>query len=249
MAARECCRVTDSLCRDEFRQKNCQFPLWRIGKFPIIGHRQSMNLPAEGKACILILAAYAMGCFTSGYYLVKWRTDQDIRTAGSGSTGATNVSRALGRSGFAVTFLLDCLKGGIAVGLAVVCQLATLGLLLTMLAVVAGHIWPLQLRFRGGKGVATALGALLAFNYVIVVILAGLFLIIFAIQRNFVISGLAAFAGLPLALYGLRFPLSSVCGILTLSSLLIVAHRNNLPEEWRNLLARRKLKIPDHPIR
>src|SRR5574339_339768 len=120
-----------------------------------------MNPMPYGEEMLVILVAYALGCFTAGYYLVRWWTGEDVRYSGSGSSGATNVGRVLGRPGFLFTLLLDLTKGCLAVWLAEYLRLRPTTAVLSMLAVVAGHIWPLQLRFRGGKGVATGLGALL----------------------------------------------------------------------------------------
>jgi glycerol-3-phosphate acyltransferase PlsY len=205
-----------------------------------------MDLPVEGKEYLLIMAAYAMGCFTSGYYLVRWRMGKDIRLAGSGSVGATNASRFLGRRGFILTFLLDCFKGAMIVWLARGLRLGSMAVLLMMIAVVAGHLYPVQLRFRGGKGIATSIGALLAYNYLFVLILIGLFAVIRIPLRNFVLSGLAAFAILPLALYVLQFSVTSIWGTTALTVLILIAHRRNIPEELRRIIISRKLASTRH---
>ncbi len=108
------------------------------------------------------LAAYALGCFNTGYYWVRLTRRQDIREFGSGSTGARNVGRLLGPSGFTVTFAGDFLKAwaGIAFGLALVPHSAHVFWSLPCL--VIGHIYPVQMGFRGGKGVSVAAGGALA---------------------------------------------------------------------------------------
>ena len=118
-----------------------------------------------GKEMLVLMADYALGCFTSGYYLVRWRTGEDIRLLGSGSVGATNVSRVLGWPGFCLTVSCDFAKGMLAVWLADYFRVNPTATVLTMLTVTTGHVWPAQLWFRGGKGVATSLGALLMFGY------------------------------------------------------------------------------------
>ncbi len=124
---------------------------------------------------VLALAiAYLLGAVPFGYLLVKWKTGGDVRSSGSGNIGATNVARVLGRKlGYAV-FALDVLKGATPVALAglwlhgssagaALAGPAMLGLwLLTAFAAIAGHIFPVWLGFRGGKGVATSLGVVLA---------------------------------------------------------------------------------------
>src|SRR5688572_18464968 len=102
-----------------------------------------------GKESVAILAGYALGCFASGYYLVRWWTGMDVRLSGSGSVGATNVSRILGSPGFFLTVLGDFSKGALAVWFAEYLKIKDVGVVLAMLAVVAGHIWPVQLWFRG----------------------------------------------------------------------------------------------------
>src|ERR1035437_1663501 len=130
------------------------------------------------------LGAYGLGCFTAGYYLVRWRTGQDIRELGSGSVGARNVGRVLGWQGFLAAVLGDFGKGALAVWAAR--QFTTDDRLVTLAlpAVVAGHLWPVQLRFRGGKGMAAALGALLIYDYRLTVPFALLFAGAFAVLRK-----------------------------------------------------------------
>ena len=195
-----------------------------------------------GKEMLVMLAGYALGCFTSGYYLVRWRTGEDIRLLGSGSVGATNVSRVLGWPGFCLTVLCDFAKGMLAVWLAEYYHVNPTATVLTMLAVTTGHVWPAQLWFRGGKGVATSLGALLMFGYFIALIFTGLFLVLYAVVRNFVLAGLLGFALTPLALFLLDFPLTSVFGLSALALLILIAHRKNIPDEIAKLMNERRLK-------
>ena len=201
-----------------------------------------MHFAPYTKETLMILAGYVLGCFTAGYYLVRWRTGEDIRLTGSGSVGATNVGRLLGRSGFMLTVLLDFSKGVFAVWLAGYFRLKPEPMMMTMLAVAAGHIWPMQLWFRGGKGVATSLGAILVFDYVIALVYAGLFLALFGLMRNFVLAGLLAFAITPLALFLAGFPLTSVFGLSALAVLILIAHRKNVREEMSKVLSEDKVK-------
>jgi glycerol-3-phosphate acyltransferase PlsY len=195
-----------------------------------------------GKETLVMLAGYALGCFTSGYYLVRWRTGEDIRSLGSGSVGATNVSRVLGLPGFCLTVSCDFGKGMLAMWLAEYFRINPTATMLTMLAVTTGHVWPAQLWFRGGKGVATSLGALLMFGYFIALTFAGLFLALYGVVRNFVLAGLLAFAITPLALFLLDFPLTSVFGLSALALVVLIAHRKNIPDEIGKLINERRLK-------
>jgi glycerol-3-phosphate acyltransferase PlsY len=179
-------------------------------------------------AVLLVLASYLLGCFTTAYYLVRLRTGQDIRTLGTGTVGARNAGRALGRAGFAATFALDVLKGALAVGVAQALGVAPWAVMLAAIAVVAGHIWPAQLRFHGGKGLATALGAMLVYDYRVVVVVVILGLLMYIVLRKVTLSLLAAIALTPAALLGLGWPAISWIGLLVLAALLVFAHRKNL---------------------
>ncbi len=108
---------------------------------------------------LVIPAAWLLGGVSPGYWLVRLRTGGDVRAQGSGATGATNAARALGRGGFVVVLALDALKGAVAAGGA---RLAGLGggwEFAAGAAVVAGHVWPVQLGFKGGRGFGPLLGA------------------------------------------------------------------------------------------
>ena len=199
-----------------------------------------MDLRLTGKALSVVVFAYALGCFTAGYYLVRLRTGLDIRQCASGNAGAKNVGRLLGMPGFLVTFLADFTKGALAVGMAALAGLEAWGQMLALLAVVTGHIWPAQLGFQGGKGVSTSLGALMVFDafhdhsllLAVICLFGGLVILL----RSFTLSGILAFAVAPFVCFALRFPSASVTGLGVLSVLILVAHRRNIREEMGRLL-------------
>jgi glycerol-3-phosphate acyltransferase PlsY len=188
----------------------------------------------------IFLAAYALGCLTTGYYLVRRRTGQDLRILGSGSIGARNVSRLLGWRGFLVTVLGDFGKGALAVWAARHFTADDRLVVLAMLAVVAGHVWPVQLHFRGGKGMATSLGALLIYDYRLAITVALLFAAAFAALRKTVLPGLFAVACLPLVTLYLAGP-AEVAGTSVLAGLVLAAHRKNLVTEISHFLDRRNV--------
>ena len=142
------------------------------------------------RASGIALASYILGCFTTGFYYVRLRTEQDIRDLGSGSVGAKNVGRVLGWRGFCVTLLGDFAKGGLAVWAAQHFTPDNRLVAVALLAVVVGHVWPAQLRFHGGKGIATSLGGLLVYDYRLALIFAVLFTGAFATLRRTVLPGL-----------------------------------------------------------
>ncbi|MBI3416755.1 MAG: glycerol-3-phosphate acyltransferase [Verrucomicrobia bacterium] len=195
-----------------------------------------MTFALADRDFVAVLGAYLLGCFASGYYLVRWRTGRDIRNLGSGSVGARNVGRNLGPAGFALTLLLDLAKGAVAVELPGQLHATSWARALALAAVVAGHVWPAQLNFRGGKGVAPSLGALLAYDYSIALILLAGSLIAMLVLRSFVLSGMLAYALTPLALLIGGWPAPAVVGTSLAAMIILFAHRKNVRDEinrWR----------------
>jgi acyl-phosphate glycerol 3-phosphate acyltransferase len=124
-----------------------------------------LALTAEsGSLALIVVGAYFIGCFATGYYLVRWRSGDDIRAIGSGGTGARNVGRILARKWAFATVLGDAGKGMLAVFLAGLIEPVPVATMVAMIAATIGHVWPVQLGFRGGKGVATSLGGLLVWS-------------------------------------------------------------------------------------
>lgn len=137
---------------------------------------------------IIITIAYLLGNISTSYIIAKRMAGVDIRTQGSGNAGSTNVLRTLGKKAGALTFIGDVLKGVSAVVIArllafyfhldqVTCAY------LAVVSVVLGHNYPVFLGFKGGKGVATSLGAMLAINPIIALSCLGFFIIIVALTR------------------------------------------------------------------
>ncbi len=206
------------------------------------------NFWLSGKDLTVILISYVLGCFTTGYYLVRFRTGEDIRTQGSGNVGARNVGRVMGPLGFLITLVFDVAKGALAVQIAVHFGLGPGGTVIAVLAVVAGHIWPVQLRFHGGKGIGPSLGALLVYDWYLVVMMATVFLVALGSWRRFTLSGLVAFALAPLLLFAGDPGMTKVVGISVLAILILIAHRKNIREEFeRNLLGSQVKEKQSHP--
>jgi glycerol-3-phosphate acyltransferase PlsY len=199
-----------------------------------------------GKELSMILCSYVLGCCTAGYYWVRIRTGQDIRRLGSGNVGARNVGRTLGPSGFALTFLFDFCKGTLAIWTAHFLELGPEATIACMLAVVVGHAWPIQLRFHGGKGIATSLGALFCYNPTIGVILFALFIPILLTLRLFTLSGLIAYALCPLAAFLAGYSHMEVAAISFLSILVLITHHRNIREEITRLLPQKASKDADN---
>lgn len=190
-------------------------------------------IPSLVLPLVAIALAYLLGCLNTGWYLVKWRSGRDLRTLGSGNAGATNAGRMLGTWGFGVVLAGDAAKGMLAVAVSRWLALPDwLGAACAVTA-VAGHLWPIQLGFRGGKGAATAAGAVILFDPRLgaaLLVVAG---VIALTLRRPATALIAALAGAPFPVLGLgHSPAAAAClGLLPL--LLAVAHRRNLAAEWR----------------
>lgn len=195
-----------------------------------------------------VLEAYVLGCFATGYYFIRARTGKDLRTVGSGSIGARNAGRVLGKTGFAITLLGDFGKGALAVWIAREWTGDNRFALLALLAVVFGHLWPAQLRFHGGKGVATSLGALLVFDYRVALMFPVLFLPGFALMRKSLLPAMFAFACLPMIAWFLDRGNFTVAMLTVLTVMILIAHRKNMTDEFAVLAARRTAATkPEQP--
>ena len=195
-------------------------------------------MPAKDIICILI--AYLLGGICTGYYLVRFKTNQDIRDLGSGGVGARNAGRVLGRSGFIITLVGDGLKGLIAVALARNFEVSEPAVALVLVAVIAGHIWPLPLQFRGGRGIATAVGAYLAFDPMLALLLLGTTLVLMVFRRGFIMSGLAAFLILPVLAHGLEMPAPTIAALAGAAVIILFAHRERIRQTFTEALPRRE---------
>jgi glycerol-3-phosphate acyltransferase PlsY len=184
---------------------------------------------------ILVLAlSYLVGSIPFALLIGKFN-GIDIRRHGSGNTGATNVRRVLGKQWGILCFVLDFAKGLIPVLL--VKNMANGGDLLPMLAAVgaiAGHVWPLYLRFKGGKGVATSLGALLALAPWAVVVAGIAWVVSFYLTRYVSVASLVAALMLPVSAGALNLMRPATVStpiliLLTLIGLLIIVrHKTNV---------------------
>jgi len=195
-------------------------------------------LTLSSLGCLIV--AYLIGAIPTAYLLVRAKRGIDIRTVGSGNVGATNAGRVLGRRYFFVVFLIDLLKGflptwGLPLWLAhaghdIPAELPTL----TGVAAILGHNFPIYLGFRGGKGVSTSLGAVMALDPASAGIAAFAFVIAAVLTRYVSLSSIiGALAFVSARLVITRDPWSRAnfaltLGSLLLASLMIYRHRGNL---------------------
>lgn len=195
-----------------------------------------MNLDYSANVPVLwlgVLLAYLLGSIPFGYLLVRVRSGKDIRAMGSGNIGATNVARTSGWSVGVSTLVLDAAKGFFAVWLMGRLTSNIQFMMLAALAAIAGHIFPLWLRFSGGKGVATAAGAFLAISWPAVVAAVAVFLIVALFWRYVSLASVSAAASLPLLVYILYAPrhappVAVSAGTLMTAALIILKHKENI---------------------
>lgn len=166
-----------------------------------------------------------VGNILTAYIIIKWKYGMDIREVGSGNPGARNMGRLYGKGYFIATFLGDALKGAVVVYIARILFGESIFLLISLLAVVVGHIYPIFFKYKGGKGISTFIGGLIVFNYSIALTLVFVFILFYFICKSFTKAGLITIACLPLCMiaysYSMIAILLSVCIIL----LILYAHR------------------------
>jgi acyl phosphate:glycerol-3-phosphate acyltransferase len=185
---------------------------------------------------IWILLSYLLGSLPVGLLLAKLR-GRDPRTIGSGNIGATNVMRAAGKAAGIVTLLGDALKGFLPVLLAIRFGLPESVVAAAGFAAFLGHLFPLYLRFKGGKGIATALGIFLAFNYLAVLIDIVIFVALLLKWRYVSLGSLVCAVLIPPMLLILKTPAPTPAPYIFLCAIMIIPifikHRENI----RRLLA------------
>ena len=184
---------------------------------------------------VVLAVSYLLGSIPFGYLLVRIFRKEDIRARGSGNIGATNVARSGAKGLGALTLVLDLTKGLLAVLLARHVAPAIFGHpsdlpVLAAVAAVLGHVFPVWLRFRGGKGVATALGAFLALSPRAVLAAVGVFALVLLLTRLVSLASILAAVTFPLFATLLspdRTPIY-LGGVVFVAGLVIVKHHGNI---------------------
>ena len=180
-------------------------------------------------AALSLPIAYLLGSIPFGFLLVRWKTGTDVRTKGSGNIGATNVLRTTGKFLGILTLLLDVLKGASAVAIAQWLGAGdALWGALAALAVLLGHMFPVWLRFRGGKAVASMLGAYLVLTPLAMLATILIFALMLWKTRYVSLSSIVSAAVFPLGVWllyhnGLYTLVAAVC-----AALIIYKHKSNM---------------------
>jgi glycerol-3-phosphate acyltransferase PlsY len=178
----------------------------------------------------VLVVAYLLGAIPFGYLLVKWKTGADVRAAGSGNIGATNVMRTTGRAAGVVTLLLDIAKGYAAVWIAGrLTGHDVLWMSAAALAVMAGHAYPVFLGFKGGKAVASFVGAFLCLTPWALAVEIIVFVVVVARTRHISMGSIIGAATLPLAVWlVMKAPLPAVAASAIAGAFVIYRHSSNI---------------------
>lgn len=188
----------------------------------------------------VIAGAYLLGSIPWSYLVVRWLRGADVRAAGSGNAGATNVLRLAGKGPGALALFLDFSKGAVAVAAS-----RALGASVSLaagaaIAVTLGHVFPIFLGLRGGKGVATGAGAMAILAPIAVLVAAVVFIVVVWVRHMVSLGSLAAAATLPFAVLGAQRwgwlandgP-SRAMAAAAIATLVVACHRSNLRRLWR----------------
>lgn len=181
---------------------------------------------------IAVIIAYLIGSIPTGYIIVKIFTGEDIRKSGSGSTGATNVKRVMGKKWFFAVMFLDGFKGILPVILAKLfaTSFTSIGLIpvLCAVAVILGHSKSIFLKFSGGKSVASGVGTILALNWQVGLIIFIIWSIITYFSKYVSIGSIIALSLSPIFMYLYKEPIAYVIYCVLGAIYIIYLHRENI---------------------
>lgn len=180
----------------------------------------------------VFVTAYLIGSIPTGYIIVKTFTGQDIRTIGSGSTGATNVKRVMGKKWFFITMLLDALKGALPVILAKLFATTFKGIgllpVVAAVAVILGHSRSIFLKFTGGKSVASGVGTILALNWIVGLLIAVVWAVITYTSKYVSLGSIIAMAVSPFLMWWFKAPVAYTIYCALGAVYIIWLHRSNI---------------------
>jgi glycerol-3-phosphate acyltransferase PlsY len=180
----------------------------------------------------VMIISYLIGSIPTGYIIVKLFTGQDIRTVGSGSTGATNVKRVMGKNWFFTVMILDAIKGALPVVLTKIYAtiFTDIGLLpvIAAVCVILGHSKSIFLKFTGGKSVASGVGTLLALDWQAGLIVAAVWAVVTWISRYVSLGSIVALVLAPALMWFLNAPVAYIVYALIAAIYVIYLHRENI---------------------
>lgn len=183
---------------------------------------------------LLIIGSYLLGNILTATIISNTFYKEKIRRLGSGNPGARNAGRVFGKKAFIVTFLGDSLKGVLVILAARWLGFEPTIEVIALLAVTLGHIYPVFYKFRGGQGISTFIGGLLAFNPLVFIVFVCIFVVLYLFIRSFTVAGLGAIVLVPIILLSFSLGTGQFIVAILLSGLLLFVHKEDLKEKFMN---------------
>ena len=177
---------------------------------------------------LLIAFGYLLGSIPTGVIVARMASDVDLKNVGSGSTGATNVTRAFGVKFGVITMVGDCLKGLLPTLIARNFSNSPLVITCVAFAALLGHIYPVYVGFRGGKGVATSLGVLLGISPVVALLAFFVWGSTSKITGSITVGALSAALALPMLMAGIASEMVYFILSIVIFCLILFTHRDNI---------------------
>lgn len=182
---------------------------------------------------LYFILSYFIGSIMFGFLITKIIYRKDIRVQGSGNVGARNAGRLHGKTAFVLIFLGDALKGVLVILAARYLQFSETIQLIGLALAILGHIKPITLKFKGGKGISTFIGGIIAFEPLFVPVIILGFCVLYPFMKSFTLAGLATFLFIPVVLFIKNNDWLSCIVALGIIAMLYAAHAENLKERLK----------------
>ncbi|MEH7438544.1 glycerol-3-phosphate acyltransferase [Neobacillus drentensis] len=182
---------------------------------------------------LYLVISYLIGCVMFGYLITKMFYHKDIRHLGSGNVGARNAGRIHGKKAFILIFLCDALKGVVVILLARYLDFSAPVQLLGLGMAIIGHLKPVTLKFKGGKGISTFIGGMIMFEPLLIPVIIIGFLVLYPFTKSFTFAGLGAFLLFPvfLVINHVDWISCVIAGCLLI--IILLAHSGNIKERLK----------------
>lgn len=182
---------------------------------------------------LYFILSYLIGSIMFGFLITKIFYRKDIRVQGSGNVGARNAGRQHGKTAFVLIFLGDALKGVLVILAARYLQFSDTVQLIGLALAILGHIKPITLKFKGGKGISTFIGGIITFEPILVIVIILGFSILYTFKKSFTLAGMGAFLFIPVVLVLKNNDWLSCTIALGIIAMLYAAHAENLKERLK----------------
>jgi acyl phosphate:glycerol-3-phosphate acyltransferase len=182
---------------------------------------------------LYFIASYLIGSIMFGFLITKIFYRRDIRVQGTGNVGARNAGRLHGKTAFVLIFLGDALKGAFVILAARYLQISEPIQLVGLTLAILGHLKPITLKFKGGKGISTFIGGIITFEPMLVPVIILGFCLLYPFMKSFTLAGLATFLFIPVVLFLKNNDWLSCMIALGIIAMLYAAHAENLKERLK----------------